>query len=105
MKEGSNKFVVLRKLFNGFASIRNLTIEYCKKNKLNLVVIYNNKRMTIPYKKLVSHEFSLHKKRIRSKFEDKAYYLIDFKFIPDGAKPIGYQTDIGTRFRRSGIPF
>jgi len=51
------------------------------KKEEGLSIEYEKKIMTVPYNKLKT--FQLHTRKFQSKFNNKTYELIDFKFIPD----------------------
>jgi|TARA_R100000789_G_scaffold100490_1_gene111041 hypothetical protein len=72
----------VKKLFNGFASIRDHVLQRALKRKENLIIEYRGQRMTVPYSKL-RNPFQIHKKEFRSKYNGKIYELYDFPFEPD----------------------
>ena len=74
--------IELRKLFNGFASIRDYVVRGCIKRQEELIIWYNGEKMTVS-PKLMSMKFQLHKKLIKSKFSGQVYELVDFMFISD----------------------
>ena len=74
-----------KKLYYNCASVRDYIVEKCIKNKEDLVIIYEDEKMTIPHENLVE-KFQYHKKQFDSKFTNIKYKLFDFIFIPDGVK-------------------
>ena len=72
----------VKKLFNGFASIRDHVIKRAIKEKSNLVIEYEDKEMTVPLSDLKS-PFQLHPKEFISKYNGTKYKLYDFKFVPE----------------------
>ncbi len=76
------KRVKVKKLYKGFASVRDYIIKDCLKKETGIIIEYGNKYMTVPYEKLKS-ALQLHRKKFESKFSDRKYELIDFKFYPD----------------------
>ena len=75
----------VKKLFNGFASIRDHIIKKCINSGSNLIIEFEDKRMTVPFSKL-KDPFQLHKKEFISKYDGSKYKLYDFKFIPSDDK-------------------
>jgi hypothetical protein len=75
----------VKKLFNGFASVRDHIIKNCISSRSNLVIEFEDKKMTVPLSKL-KNPFQLHKKEFVSKYDGSKYKLYDFKFIPNDIK-------------------
>lgn len=75
-----------KRLFNGLASVRDYIVKDAIEKLKDMVIVYKGERMTIPYSQLQKAMFQIHKISFRSKYEDKSYQLIDFKFIPDGGR-------------------
>lgn len=71
-----------KKLFRNHVSVRDLTIKRCIKKKEDLVILYDNKKMTIPFERL-KNRFQFHKIKFKSHYDDNKYELIDFPFIED----------------------
>ena len=71
----------VKKLYQGFASLRDYLVHNCLNKKIGIIIEYDSKIMTIPYGKLKT--FQLHTHMFQSKFNNICYGLIDFKFIPD----------------------
>lgn len=69
-------------MFLGHVSVRDYIIEKCVENKQGVAIIFNGRTMTIPYEAM-KNKFQFHQQKFQSKFNDKKYELIDFKFIPD----------------------
>lgn len=73
-----------KKLFNGFASVRDTAISRCIHNGQSLVIHYDGERMTIPLEKLIDPDkFQIHRKKFKSKYDGARYELYDFVFVPD----------------------
>lgn len=73
--------VTIKKLFHGFASIRDYLVIKAVKNRENIIVYYNTQHMTIPFNKL-DQGFE-NKNIFISKHDGKEYKLIDYDWIPD----------------------
>ncbi len=72
--------VKIKKLFNGFASVRDYIIQDCIERNENLIIEYNNESMFIGQIELDNFE-QIHKRKFKSKFnEGQEYELYDFKF-------------------------
>ena len=71
-----------KKLFNGFASVRDYIIKKAIKSKSNLVIEFDGKEMTIPLSEL-EEPFQMHKREFISKYNGTKYELYDFKFVPN----------------------
>jgi len=76
--------IKVKKLYCGFVSVRDYIIKKCLKEQKGIILKFEDKIMTIPYNKL--KVFQLHKRKFKSKFNNKEYELVDFKFIPDNIK-------------------
>jgi hypothetical protein len=77
----------VKKQFNGYVSVRDYIIQKSTKKREPLIIEYLGKIMTIPLNQLQS-PYQLHKHIFKSKFTNKEYELIDFKFIPDKEKQL-----------------
>ena len=75
----------VKKLFNGFASIRDHILKKCVDSENDLIIEFEDKKMTVPLSKL-KNPFQLHKKEFISKYDGSKYKLYDFKFIPNDIK-------------------
>ena len=74
---------LIKRLWNGLASIRDHEMEDAKK-KGGLVLKFEGQKMTIPLDKLDKLSFQAHKTKIQSKINpNQTYELIDIKFTPD----------------------
>ena len=71
----------VKKLFNGFASVRDHIIKKAIKENDDLVIEFEDKEMTVPLSDL-ENPFQLHKREFISKYNGTKYKLYDFKFIP-----------------------
>jgi hypothetical protein len=79
----------IKRLFNGFASVRSYIVEDCIKNNEGLQILYGGETMTITHAALSGKEpFQIHKKEFTSKFSGESYELYDFKFKPDEGKQL-----------------
>lgn len=73
----------IKRLWNGYASIRSYIIEEHIRKKEPLIIEYGNLIMTIPVNKLKDYKM-LCKKTFESKYNGgNLYTLFDYKFIPD----------------------
>ena len=72
----------VKKLFNGFASIRDYIIDKCLDSECDLIVEFEDKEMTVPLSDLDS-PFQLHEREFISKYNGTKYKLYDFKFVPN----------------------
>ena len=75
----------VKKLFNGFASIRDHILKKCVDLENDLIIEFEDKKMTVPLSDL-KNPFQLHKKEFVSKYDGSKYKLYDFKFIPNDIK-------------------
>ena len=71
----------VKKLFNGFASIRDHIINKCLDLECDLIIEFEDKEMTVPLSDLDS-PFQLHEREFISKYNGTKYKLYDFKFVP-----------------------
>ena len=72
----------VKKLFNGFASIRDHIIDKCLDSECDLIIEFEDKEMTVPLSDLDS-PFQLHEREFISKYNGTKYKLYDFKFVPN----------------------
>jgi len=72
----------VKKLFNGFASVRDHIVKRAIKSNSNLIINYDGENMTIPYS-ILTNPFQLHKTKFRSRYNGEEYELYDFQFKPD----------------------
>ena len=72
----------VKKLFNGFASIRDHIIDKCLDSECALIIEFEDKEMTVPLSDLDS-PFQLHEREFISKYNGTKYKLYDFKFVPN----------------------
>lgn len=78
--------VEVKKIYLGNVSVRDYVVNKAKGRKEKLVIRHGDEVMTIPYEKLESGLVDTHTQR--SKFNNKTYTLVDFKWKPDKkAKP------------------
>ncbi len=77
--------VEVRKLFNGFASVRDYIIAKAVKERRDLTIHYKGKTMRVPLDRLKS-KWQMHSRQFKSKFNDKSYTLYDFRFEADSDK-------------------
>ena len=71
----------VKKLFNGFASIRDHIIDKCLDSECDLIIEFEDKEMTVPLSDL-DNPFQLHERDFISKYNGTKYKLYDFKFVP-----------------------
>ena len=70
----------VKKLFNGFASIRDHIIDKCLDSECDLIIEFEDKEMTVPLSDL-DNPFQLHERDFISKYNGTKYKLYDFKFV------------------------
>lgn len=90
------KTYYVKKIFNGFVSVRSPIIQSCLKKKQSLRIVYNGKEMIIPMQKL-RNPFQLHSRTFTSKFNGKPYKLYDFRFKPKDDKQLTFGQAVGTQ--------
>lgn len=73
--------VQVKRLFHGFASIRDYIVEKAKRNKESIVIECNDETMTIAWRDLDKgfKNYEL----FTSKHDDRQYALIDYDWIAD----------------------
>lgn len=76
------KTCIIKKLYNGHASIRDYLIEGAILKGQGIKIHFQHHIMTIPLEHL-AYTFQFHKYRFQSKFGEKNYQLVDFCFVPD----------------------
>lgn len=78
--------VTVKKLFRGFASVRDYVVKDCIKNNEDLTIIHDGKEMLVKVSFLKSPMMNqIHKTKFKSKFNaGQTYELYDFRF--DGGK-------------------
>lgn len=72
----------VKRLYKGFASVRDYIVKKCINKKKDLTLVYNNTYKNIPLEELKNY-FQLHRRKFKSKFGSKEYELIDFKWDLD----------------------
>ena len=70
--------VKVKKLWLGHASVRDYVVDKCIKDKEDLTINLNGKRVTFPYRTLKTHLLNCNKNTFTSKFNGREYTLIDF---------------------------
>ena len=75
------KTAKIKRLWHGFASIRDYIIKDSIKKREDLKVIFNGQEMTINWDKLC--EGKDNKEIFKSKHNDLEYYLIDYLWKPE----------------------
>jgi hypothetical protein len=78
----NTKSVKVKKLFNGYASVRDYIVAKYIAQKKSLIINYYGKLMTIPYEHLLTAS-QLHRTKFKSRFNGETYELIDFLFQED----------------------
>ena len=76
------KKVKVKKIFLGLISIRDYIVEKAIEKKEGLIVKFQNQEMTLRYEQLKNGS-QFHRHKFQSKYENKEYELIDFKFVPN----------------------
>lgn len=72
----------VKKLFRGYASVRDYIVEECIAKKESLLIKFNNEQMIVSLETL-ERRFRFHSNDFQSQFGNTTYKLYDFKFIPD----------------------
>jgi len=72
-------FVKVKKLFNGYASIRSPIIEKCLANGEPLNISYAGQLMTVKLSR--DKLFSINPQSFKSRYDGSEYKLYDFKFV------------------------
>ncbi len=75
--------VEVKKLFNGFASVRDYMIDRAVVRGQDITIHYKLQTMKIPLDRLKS-KWQMHATKFKSKFGTGEYMLYDFKFTPEG---------------------
>jgi len=78
----TNKKVKIKKLFLGHVSIRDYIVEKAIEKEQGITVEHEGMNMVIPLEQL-KHRFQFHQQQFCSKFSEKKYELIDFKWKPN----------------------
>lgn len=77
----------IKKLFCGHASVRDYIVQKCINKNEALIVVYNNRIMTVPITALKLAKSKFHGLRFYSQFKyNTSYKLLDFPFISDNMK-------------------
>lgn len=72
------------KLESGYVMVRDYNLNQCNNAKMDLVIVYKKKEMTIPHKDLKARAQKLSTRRFQSYFPGKPDYgVYHFKWIPD----------------------
>ena len=76
-------FYECKRLYNGFASIRDYIVEDCIRRRQDLIILWQGHKMRVPWKELVKPvQYQIHRTPFRSKFDpSKKYELYDFFYI------------------------
>lgn len=72
----------IKKLFNGYASVRSTVIEQCKRYNKYLLIEYMDKSMLLSPIELDTKKKQFNPNKIISKFNG-IYYLYDYEFTPN----------------------
>lgn len=75
----------VKKLYNGFASVRDFIIERCIRENQDLVIDFEGKKMGVPLEHLKKpYLYQIHRRKFQSKFkEGQSYELYDVFFVKD----------------------
>ena len=71
----------IKKLFNGYASVRDYVVEECIENEENLMVVLNEKRMVLSPEELEKKKEQLVDREFQSDWGG-TYKLLDYRFEP-----------------------
>lgn len=77
--------VEVKKLFNGFASVRDYIIDAAVHDRRDLVIVHKGQKMRVSLDRLKS-KWQMHGRQFKSKFNDQTYTLYDFRFEADEDK-------------------
>lgn len=72
----------VRKLFNGYATVRSNVVELCKRQNRYLLIEYLDQSMLLSPKDLEAKKHQFNPNKIISKFNG-VYYLYDYEFTPN----------------------
>jgi len=78
-----NKKVTVKKLYEGFASIRSYIVEKCIIESRGITIHYKNFIMSLNGDEVKEKFVKLHELEFDSKYSNTKYKLIDIKFKPD----------------------
>ncbi len=78
--------VEVKKLFNGFASVRDYVLDRAVKRGSDLVIHYKDDTMRLSLERLKS-KWQIHATKFKSKYGTGEYTLYDFKFQADNKPP------------------
>ncbi len=70
----------IKRLFHGFASVRDYQVSTCVRTQKNLRIEYNGEAMVIPWNKL-SEGFT-NSEVFKSKHSNRSYSLVDYDWKP-----------------------
>jgi len=73
--------VTVKKTFRGDVSVRDYLVEIALTKREDLIVLFEEDKMTIPFKDL--RKGYLDPKLHYSQFDDTTYSLVDYPWIPD----------------------
>jgi len=85
MKDTTSVKYKAKKSFKGFVSVRSYIVDKAIAKKQDLIIEFDGKIMTVPNDYLRTAG-QLHKKKFKSKFDNKEYELYDFFFLADSDK-------------------
>ncbi len=79
------KKITIKKLYCGYASIRDYIVYKCIQEEKRICVHYKDEKMTLTVENL-KNNFQIHQQKFQSKWGTKPYQLYDFLFKPDSLK-------------------
>jgi len=83
METGNNMNYTVKKLMNGYVSIRDYKVDEAVLKNKPITFRYGNSKMTLSPKELVEKRFQFVKTAFRSKINpEQSYRLYDYKFTP-----------------------
>ena len=78
----SIKVYRVKKLFNGYASVRDYVVRRCQATGCDLRIQFGDDFMLIPHDELANKKKQLINTLYRSRWGDRQYQLVDFKWSP-----------------------
>ena len=84
----------IKRLWHGYASVRDYLVQAAYERGDNLVVIFKDKQMTIQNKDLLATG-KYNNFIIQSKHDSKKYRLIDYNFVPDAMQTSFFNNEGG----------
>lgn len=80
LRKGGSMVIRIKRLFHGFATVRDYQVEACIKNKQAMTIEFDGQSMVIPWNTLETGYKNT--EIFKSKHTNKFYCLIDFDWKP-----------------------